>query len=73
LQKGEAQGDVIADFNRNEGDRIEFMGYGTAAQGAKFIQLDATHWSINSYDGLVHDMLTMANGASVYSADYSFI
>ena len=49
------------------------MGYGTAAQGATFTQVDATHWSINSADGSVHDVITLQNGASVHPSDYVFV
>jgi hypothetical protein len=44
-------------------DAFVFVGYGTAAQGASLTQVDATHWSINSADGLVHDIITLSNGA----------
>jgi Ca2+-binding RTX toxin-like protein len=71
----EANGDIIVDFAGNGasvGDSIEFHGYGTAAEGATFVQLDATHWQINSADGLIHDVITLANGATVDASDYIF-
>ena len=37
----------------------------TAAQGATLTQVDARHWSINSVDGLTHDIITLV-GATVY-------
>jgi|CXWL01.1.fsa_nt_gi Ca2+-binding RTX toxin-like protein len=72
---GEANGDIIVDFAGNGasvGDSIEFHGYGTAAEGATFVQIDATHWQINSADGLIHDVITLANGATVDASDYIF-
>jgi Ca2+-binding RTX toxin-like protein len=72
---GESNGDIIVDFAGNGasvGDVIAFHGYGTAAEGATFVQIDATHWQINSADGLVHDVITLANGATVDASDYIF-
>ncbi|HYC46065.1 MAG TPA: calcium-binding protein, partial [Burkholderiales bacterium] len=60
---GEAQGDTAIDFNgagAAAGDRLTFQGYGTAAQGATFVQLDATHWQVNSFDGSVRETITFA-------------
>jgi Ca2+-binding RTX toxin-like protein len=79
LHRGEANGDTVADFDSNgelssgAGDLLEFVGYGTAAQGATFTQVDATLWSINSSDGLVHDQITLANGPSILSTQYHFV
>jgi Ca2+-binding RTX toxin-like protein len=74
--RGEANGDMISDFTGNgaaAGDSFRFVGYGTAAQGATFTQVDATHWSINSSDGLTHDVITLQNAASVHVSDYLFV
>ncbi len=57
---------------RGQGDHLVFNGYGLASQGATFTQVDATHWSINSSDGAVHDVLTIQNGASIAAGDYQF-
>ncbi|MGZ9099677.1 MAG: nidogen-like domain-containing protein, partial [Brevundimonas sp.] len=73
---GEANGDVIVDFIGNAdaaGDELVFRGYGTAAQGATFVQLDATHWQINSADGTIHDVITIENGGSIHSTDWEFV
>jgi len=75
FRRGEANGDTVADFTDNGGnggDRLDFFGYGTAAEGATFSQLDATHWSINSADGSVHDVITLKNGATVQAGDFLF-
>jgi Ca2+-binding RTX toxin-like protein len=73
---GEADGDVITDFNGNgagAGDQLQLTGYGTAAQGASFTQIDSTHWQINSSNGLVHDVITLSNGAFVHPSDIVFV
>lgn len=73
---GQADGDVLVDFIGNgasAGDDLVFRGYGTAAQGATFVQLDATHWQINSADGTIHDVITLENGAAVHASDWLFL
>jgi serralysin len=73
---GEANGDVITDFAGNgasAGDSLRFQGYGTAAEGARLVRLDATHWQINSADGLIHDSITLANGTGIHVSDYLFV
>jgi Ca2+-binding RTX toxin-like protein len=72
LSRSEADGDVIADFDR-AADHLQLIGYGSPADGATFIQLDSTHWSINSDDGAVHDIITIANAVPLTAADYTFI
>ncbi|MDI1286329.1 MAG: hypothetical protein PSV46_18225, partial [Reyranella sp.] len=74
--RGDAAGDTVTDFAGNgaaAGDSLIFAGYGTAGQGATFTQTDATHWSINSADGVVHDVVTFSNGASIDPSDYLFV
>lgn len=76
FQAGEADGDVVVDFIGNgaaDGDEMIFQGYGTAAEGATFVQLDATHWQINSADGTIHDVITVENGATIHSSDWEFV
>ncbi len=73
--RGQAAGDFVQDFFGNgasAGDRFVFQGYGTAAQGATFTQVDATHWRIHAADGL-NEIITLANGAGVHASDFSFI
>jgi Ca2+-binding RTX toxin-like protein len=73
---GDANGDTVLDFAGNgaaAGDSLLFVGYGTAATGAALTQIDATHWSINSADGLVHDIVTLSNAASIHASDYLFV
>ena len=76
FRAGEANGDTVTDFAGNgtsAGDQLQFLGYGTAAQGASFIQIDSTHWQINSADSLVHDVLTFSNAAAIHSSDFLFV
>src|SRR5215813_10131652 len=73
---GQANGDAIADFTGNgaaAGDSFLFMGFGTAAQGATFSQLDATHWQIHSGLDAHNEVITLQNGASVHPSDYVFV
>ncbi len=55
------------------GDQLRFVGYGTAAEGATLTQVDATHWSINSADGLAHDIIAISNEASIHANDLVFV
>jgi len=75
FQAGQTHGDTILDFDgagAGVGDAIVFNGYGTAAQGASFTQLDATHWQIASADGLIVEVIVVVNGASIDASDYIF-
>ncbi len=75
FRAGQANGDAIFDFSSaaaGNNDSLLFVGYGTAAAGATFVQLDATHWQINSANGLIHDTITIANGASITASDWGF-
>jgi Ca2+-binding RTX toxin-like protein len=74
--RGQAEGDVLTDFTGNgaaAGDRLEFRGYGTAAQGASFTQIDATSWLIVSADGLAEEVITFAGGTILHSSDWSLL
>ena len=73
---GEAGGDAILDFVGNgsgAGDRLVFQGFGTAAQGATFLQVNATTWEITSADGSRHELVTFTNAAPIDPTDFSFI
>jgi Ca2+-binding RTX toxin-like protein len=73
FQRGQANGDTVTDFVGNgaaPGDAFEFVGYGP---GATFVQLDATHWQVNSGDGLTHETIMLQNGAAVHAADVLFV
>jgi serralysin len=72
FKRGEGGRDTVYDFDGDSGDVLMFSGYGSAEQGASFTQIDETRWMINSADGRVHDILTLANGATLDSSDYIF-
>jgi Ca2+-binding RTX toxin-like protein len=68
FQAGQANGDVVYEFNGNggaAGDVLRFEGYGTLAQGATFHQLTATEWQITSWDGSVSEVITLTAGAVI--------
>jgi Ca2+-binding RTX toxin-like protein len=68
FKAGEANGDVIYEFSGNgaaAGDVLKFEGYGTLAQGATFHQRTATEWQINSADGTISEIITLAAGAVI--------
>ncbi len=74
--RGETHGDTMHDFTGNgggAGDSLRFTGYGTPGEGATFVQVDATHWNINSSDGLIRDTLIVANAGSIHVSDYLFV
>ena len=69
FRRGQAAGDTVIDFAGNgaaAGDTLQFIGYGP---GASFTQIDATHWQINSGDGLTHETITFQNCAAVHASD----
>jgi Ca2+-binding RTX toxin-like protein len=71
---GEANGDVITDFNGNgvaAGDSLELSGYGA---GATFTNIDATHWQVNYGAGLTnHEIITLTNSAAINAQDVLFV
>ena len=73
---GQANGDTIIDFAGNGagvGDSLNFVGFGTAAQGATFTQIGATNqWTIHSGLGGPDEIITLSNGASVDPNDFLF-
>jgi Ca2+-binding RTX toxin-like protein len=76
FRPGDANGDTIYDFQGNGasvGDFMYFIGYGTAAEGANFVQLTANSWQINSADGLTHDVVTFSGITSIGSGDFVFV
>jgi serralysin len=75
FQAGQANGDIVLDFagaGAAPGDAISFEGYGSAADGAHVTRLDLTHWQVTSADGLINDIITFANGATIDQSDYLF-
>jgi Ca2+-binding RTX toxin-like protein len=73
---GEAGGDAVADFAGNGaalGDVLLFTGFGTAAGGATFTQIDATQWQIHSGLDGHNEIITLMNGATVDASDIGFL
>ena len=66
---GEADGDVVYDFNRAEGDRLHFTGWG---EGATFTRVDATRWELATADGSIKETITFANAAEILVSDLTF-
>lgn len=67
FQAGEAQGDVVYEFEGNgaaAGDYLTFVGYGTPAEGATFVQVSPSEWTITSADGLVSETITVFGSLS---------
>jgi Ca2+-binding RTX toxin-like protein len=73
---GQANGDTISDFEGNgtaAGDFIQFTGFGIAALGATFTQVDATTWQIHSAIDGHNEFITLSNGATVDTSDFLFV
>jgi Ca2+-binding RTX toxin-like protein len=73
---GQANGDSVTDFNGNgaaAGDALRFVGFGTAAQGATFTQINATQWQIHSGLDGHNEIIMLTNGAGVHSSDFFFV
>ncbi len=71
--RGEANGDVVNDFTGNgtaAGDRLVFVGYGTAAAGASFVNTGGFTWQITSADGLTVEYLSIFG--AVVAQDWVF-
>jgi Ca2+-binding RTX toxin-like protein len=69
--RGEANGDILADFNGNgaaAGDQIRLYGY---AAGATFTQTDSTHLDI--FSGGVHEVITLRIATTLDPSDSMFV
>ena len=73
---GQANGDAVVDFVGNGaavGDSLSFVGFGTAAQGATFMQVGATNqWQIHSGLDAHNEFITFSNGAAIDPNDFLF-
>jgi len=69
--KGEAGGDVIADFNRAQKDVIEFQGY---AAGSTFTRLtgSATDWQVTDAADGHSEVIRLAGAPALLEADWHF-
>ena len=77
LHAGEANGDTITDFAGNgagAGDTLNFVGFGTAAQGATLTQIGASNqWTDPfRYWRRGRDHHACCNGATVDASDVLF-
>jgi Ca2+-binding RTX toxin-like protein len=74
---GQGNGDTVVDFAGNgaaSGDSLQFIGYGTAAQGSTFTQIGATNqWLIHSGLGSPDETITFMNGAPIDGSDFVFV
>jgi Ca2+-binding RTX toxin-like protein len=68
FKAGEVAGDIITDFTSGQ-DHLKFSGYGAGT----LTQVDATHWQINSANGLLHDTLALTNAPSIQANDVLFV
>jgi Ca2+-binding RTX toxin-like protein/subtilisin-like proprotein convertase family protein len=76
FQFGQADGDSVTDFAGSaagEADQLIFSGYGSAEAGAKFTQIDDTHWEVASADGSMHEQITFDNHAAITANDWHFV
>jgi len=77
LHAGEANGDIVADFDGGgigAGDFLQFNGFGTTAQGATFTQVGMTNqWLIHSGLGGPDEIITLSNGAPIDPSDFAFM
>jgi Ca2+-binding RTX toxin-like protein len=76
FRNGQANGDTVYDFAGHDGgggDSFQFVGFGTAEQGATFTQVEATNvWQIHSGLDAHNEFITLNNSASVHASDYFF-
>ena len=72
---GQANGDTITDFVGNNGlaDTLDFMGFGTTANGATFTQLNASQWQIHSALDGHNEIVNFANNAGLSPNDFHFV
>jgi Ca2+-binding RTX toxin-like protein len=77
FKQGLANGDTIGDFDGHapgDHDMLEFLGFGTAAQGATFTQVGTTdQWQIHSGLDGHNETITFANHAHPQQGDYVFV
>src|SRR5262245_43678408 len=74
---GQANGDTVVDFIGNgaaAGDVLQFIGFGTAAQGATFTQIGASNqWQIHSGIDGHNEVVTFSNAAMIHPSDFLFV
>jgi Ca2+-binding RTX toxin-like protein len=74
---GQANGDTVVDFIGNgaaAGDSLQFVGFGSAAQGATFTQIGASNqWQIHSGIDGHNEVITFSNAAVIDPSDFLFV
>ena len=73
---GQANNDTVVDFIGNgaaAGDALQFVGFGTAAQGATFTQIGANQWQIHSGLDGHNEIVTFSNAAAIHPSDFLFV
>ena len=73
FKRGEANGDVITDFNGNgrlPGDQICFADYGP---GAFVTAPDPSHAVVHTADGAVADIIEIRSAVPIHPTDYYFV
>jgi Ca2+-binding RTX toxin-like protein len=74
---GQANNDTVVDFIGNgaaAGDALQFVGFGTAAQGASFTQIGASNqWQIHSGLDGHNEIVTFSNAAVIHPSDFLFV
>jgi Ca2+-binding RTX toxin-like protein len=74
---GQANNDTVVDFIGNgaaAGDAMQFVGFGTAAQGATFTQIGASNqWQIHSGLDGHNEIVTFSNAAVIHPTDFLFL
>lgn len=68
--EGEAEGDVVRDFDGAEGDRLDFTDFG---YGATFLKLDDAHWEIANADRSVVEVITFENAPVITEENYTLL
>jgi Ca2+-binding RTX toxin-like protein len=73
FRPGETNGDVIHDFNGAGAGALDTLRFENYGAGATFTQIDATHWQINWFNNMLHDVITFSNAAAIHPTDYVFV
>jgi Ca2+-binding RTX toxin-like protein len=72
----QTEGDLLTGFDGAGtalGDRLLFVGFGTASAGAKLLKLSADTWQVTSADGTFAEAFRIAGAASIHESDYRFV
>jgi Ca2+-binding RTX toxin-like protein len=77
FRAGQANNDTVVDFigsGAAVGDSLQFVGFGTAAQGATFTQIGASNqWQIHSGLDSHNEIVTFSNAAAIHPSDFLFL